>query len=59
MAKTATMSMRFWLSQNHSDFAQLRISGNRPARSGRETGLMRGSSNAASGAYPCSRSVSE
>lgn len=38
-----------WLSQNHSDFAHVRISGKRSASSGRDLGLVRGSSNSGSG----------
>ena len=37
------------VSQNHSDFAEVSTSGKRGARSGRDRGLVRGSSNCGSG----------
>src|SRR5690349_9443432 len=51
--------LRCWDSQNHSGLAQVRMSGKRSARSGRERGLVGGSSKAGRGGYPADRNASE
>jgi hypothetical protein len=50
---------RCWVSQKNKDFAQLSTSGYLSARSGRERGLVSGSSKVGSGEYPWAASVVE
>jgi hypothetical protein len=50
MLRRRLATLRCWVSQNHNGLAQVSTSGKRSARSGRDRGLIEGSTNSGNGA---------